>query len=318
MLRRDLILGAASATLAIPLGMGPYSQPSTAWGETSTKENQDDAIDAHVHVWTPDLRKYPLSRRFKQSDMIPTSFTPAELFEHARPQRVSRVVLIQMSFYEFDNRYMLDCIEQHPGVFAGVGIVDDRDTNVVATMKSLATRGVKGFRLYADKAQVMSWRDSQGIQSMWNYGADAGLSMCLLANPDALPSIDDMCQRHPQTPVVIDHFGRIGMDGKIHAKDLDQLCRLARWEKVSVKVSAYYALGNKRPPYTDLAEMIRRLVQEFGVERLMWGSDSPYQVASPHTYADSMALIRERLDFLSDSDRRALLHDTAERIFFRS
>ena len=59
-------------------------------------------IDAHVHVWTDDTTHYPLAAGFRREDMTPRSFTPDELFRHARPAGVTRVNLIQMSFYGFD------------------------------------------------------------------------------------------------------------------------------------------------------------------------------------------------------------------------
>jgi hypothetical protein len=47
----------------------------------------------------------------------------------------------------------------------------------------------------------------------------------------------------------------------------------------------------------------------------MWESDCPFQVVD-HTYEDSIALVRDRLDFLSEDDRRWLLARTAERLLF--
>ena len=63
-------------------------------------------IDAHAHVWTPDLDRYPLAEGYRREQMSPPSFTPEELLEHARPVGVERIVLIQMSYYQFDNAYM--------------------------------------------------------------------------------------------------------------------------------------------------------------------------------------------------------------------
>jgi hypothetical protein len=48
----------------------------------------------------------------------------------------------------------------------------------------------------------------------------------------------------------------------------------------------------------------------------MWASDSPYQLDGDNTYAASIALIRDRIDFLSASDREWLLKKTAERVYF--
>jgi predicted TIM-barrel fold metal-dependent hydrolase len=39
----------------------------------------DPYIDAHSHVWTPDVGHYPLVKGFTASDMKPRSFTAEEL-----------------------------------------------------------------------------------------------------------------------------------------------------------------------------------------------------------------------------------------------
>src|SRR5205823_2093544 len=124
--------------------------------------------------------------------------------------------------------------------------------------KRLAAHGVRGFRIYTDRAKAEAWQHSEGMKKMWAYGADAGLSMCLLADPEALPAVQRMCNEFPRTRVVIDHFARIGMKGPVRPADLDRLCRLAENPHVHVKTSAFYALGKKKAPYTDLGPMIRR------------------------------------------------------------
>jgi len=116
--------------------------------------------------------------------------------------------------------------------------------------------------------------------------------------------------------VVLDHFARVGISGEIVESELDALCALAKFPQVHVKVSAFYALGRKAAPYSDLGPMIRRVLDAFGRERLMWASDSPFQVQSPHTYLDSIELIRSRLDFLTAEDKAWLLRRTAEKVFF--
>ena len=131
-----------------------------------------------------------------------------------------------------------------------------------------------------------------------------------------LPAVDQMCRKYPDTPVVIDHFARIGVDGQIRDADVKQLCALARHQRVYVKVSAYYALGKKRAPYLDLIPMIRRVYDAYGPQRLMWASDSPYQLVGPHSYRTSIRLIRDRIDFLSPQDREWLLRKTAEKVYF--
>jgi predicted TIM-barrel fold metal-dependent hydrolase len=56
-------------------------------------------IDAHSHIWTPDVAHYPLGNGFNVEDMKPPSFTAEELLATCRPCGVGRVNPIQMSFY---------------------------------------------------------------------------------------------------------------------------------------------------------------------------------------------------------------------------
>ncbi|MGC1275136.1 MAG: amidohydrolase family protein [Planctomycetaceae bacterium] len=308
--RRAFLRSAALAAIA------PTALSRLSAAETADDDETNGFIDAHVHVWTPDVEQYPLAKGAKREDMVPPSFTPKQLFAHCRPQGVDRVVLIQMIFYGFDNSYMLDSIADHPSEFRGVAIIDEKRPDACNEMRRLKKKGVRGFRLYADKTAAESWLDSPAMKAMWTCGADEGLAMCLLANPDALPAVYKLCAKFPKTSVVVDHFARIGMQGPVQQADLDYLCRLADFEQTFVKTSAFYALGKKQTPYTDLAPMIRKLRDVYGADRLMWATDCPYQVEDGHTYADSIALIRDRLDFLTDDDKAWMLRKTAERVFF--
>jgi len=306
--RRALLRsGAVAAALAIG--------PRLTFGRADVK---GAAIDAHVHVWTPDVKRYPLAAGFTPEAMEPRSFTPEELLAQARPAGVARIVLIQMSYYGFDNSYMLEAIRSYPGVFSGVAVIDEHAAGASDTIRELKKQGVRGFRIHPGMKPVEPWLTSPGMAAMWKAGAKERLAMCALINPEALAPLDKMCQRFPDTPVVIDHFARIGMDGMIRDSDVENLCRLARHKNAHVKVSAFYALGKKKAPYTDLGPMIRRLVDAYSPRRLMWATDCPYQVQNGHTYRDSIELVRSRLDFLSADDRQWLLHDTAQRVFFGS
>jgi predicted TIM-barrel fold metal-dependent hydrolase len=269
-----------------------------------------------VHVWTPDTEKYPLASGFKKEDMKPASFTPDQLFAHCRPEGVSRIVLIQMSYYKTDNRYMLDMIAAHPGTFSGVAIIDENAADVRGRMKALKQQGVRGFRIYTGGSDVEAWLGSPGMKAMWKAAAEENLNMCLLINPEALGPVAKMCEQYPDTPVVIDHFARLGMKGVVDRAGLDSLLHLSKHSKVTLKTSAFYALGKKKAPYLDLGPMIRECRDAFGAERLMWASDCPFQVDPGHNYHDSIALVRDRLDFLTASDRAAMLRGTAERVFF--
>lgn len=272
-------------------------------------------IDAHSHVWTPDTEHYPLAPGFRRANMDPSSFTAEELLAHAKPVGVNRVVLIQMSFYGHDNSYMLDCMKKFPGTFSGVAVIDQNQPKPGDEMVKLKKQGVRGFRIYPQNQEYAKWLDGAGLKSMFAAGAKERLNMCCLIDTNALPALDKACIANPETPVVIDHICRIGVSGKIPPEDVKALCDMAKHKYVTVKVSAFYALGQKKPPYHDLAPLIKQVYDAYGPQRLMWATDCPFQVVD-HTYKQSIDLIKDGLDFLSADDKEWILRKTAEKVFF--
>ena len=304
--------------------------PHSATAKDDKKEARNRTghfVDAHVHIWTNDFSKYPLAPGFTVQDMDPKVFLPETILSYAKPVGVTRVVLVQMSYYGFDNSYMLLAIKSRPEVFRGIAVVDWKSEAPDASMRELAKHGVRGFRIYAgsplppDRDRVTEpspaeWLNGEGFEKMFRCGADEGLAMCTLVNPNELPALDRQCEKFPHTPVIVDHLARIGMTGEIMDADIRALCALARHPQVKVKVSAFYALGKAKPPHLDLAPLIRRVYEAFGPQRLMWGSDCPFQTVH-ETYDDSLSLLRDRLDFLSAEDKHWMLRRTAEEFFFR-
>ena len=275
-------------------------------------------IDAHVHVWTPDTARYPLAKGYKKEDMKPASFTPKELFAHTKPAGVDRINLIQMSYYGFDNSYMLDAIKQHKGVFVGTAVIDPDGDDPAGEMTSLAAKSVRAFRIYPKmtKEPVARWLRPAGFDKMFATAAKNEQAMSCLIDPDAFPEIDRMCKKYPDAPVIIDHMARIGVSGTVAEKDVRALVELAKHKRVMVKIGAFYALGKKKAPYTDLGDLIQTLVKAFGPQRCMWESDCPFQVVEGHRYADSIGLLESKLKFLTAGDREWLLRKTAETFFF--
>lgn len=297
-------------------GIAALGASALSSGVSADESEQHPWIDAHSHIWTPDTSVFKLRPGMTVDDLAPRSFTADELMAVARPQGVGRVVLIQHTlFHGFDNSYLIDAWQRQPKLFRVVGMVDDLRSSCGKAMKQLLQQGVTGFRI-APRKGITDWLQTDGMTDMWKTAAETRQPMCCLINPENLAEVDAACRRNPDTPVVIDHFARIGIDGIIRDSDLKQLCGLARHKHVKVKISAYYALGAKQPPHHELLPMIKRLYEAFGAGRLMWASDCPYQLDGPNNYEASISLIRDQADFVSEEERRQLLRTTAEETFF--
>jgi len=61
------------------------------------------------------------------------------------------------------------------------------------------------------------------------------------------------------------------------------------------------------------AHIVRRMVDSFGPDRVMWGSDMGQSMR--WSYAEKTAMARAATDFLTDDEARKFLRDNAARIY---
>jgi predicted TIM-barrel fold metal-dependent hydrolase len=225
-----------------------------------------------------------------------------------------------MSYYGFDNSYMLDVMEKHPDTFAGTAIVDPFGPDPRAEMIRLSEKRCYAFRIQPAHSQQPpeSWLRPEPMEKMFATAAEHNLALSALIRLDALPELDRMCKKHPDAPVIIDHLCLLdtGDSHPLKEEHIQMVTKMSEHKNVYMKVGAFYALGERQPPYLDLLPTIERVVEAFTPDRCMWETDCPFQVVN-HTYEDSLALIRDHADFLSTSDKEAILRGTAERLFFR-
>jgi len=73
----------------------------------------------------------------------------------------------------------------------------------------------------ANEGAGARWLRAEGYGKMFAAGARNRQAMSCLIGPDAFAEVDRMCRQYPDTPVIIDHLGRIGADGVI--RDTKQL-----------------------------------------------------------------------------------------------
>lgn len=138
--RRGILTGAS----AMALSAGLLNKSPMAQGATLQTDQSAGYVDSHVHVWPQLTEKYPLDSKYTPADVVPAAFPPEEIMQLGQKEGVQRVVLIQMSFFGFDNNYMLDCISKWPKVFRGVAISDQDAPGVPDRMIALKKRGGRG------------------------------------------------------------------------------------------------------------------------------------------------------------------------------
>ena len=294
-----------------------------------TIDVRDKLLDAHIHVHSPDLEKYPLAPGFERSDLWYPSMTPDDYAGYTRGFGTVRANLVQPTWYGLDHTYIIDCIASAPGQYVGTGIVPAVSDVALPppdrTMLRLSQQGIRAFRIRGGSARARfggktNWLDYPGYDAMFETAANHGLALSFLIGPDDLPEIDRMCSRYPDTPVIIDHVAGIRVrDGQFSADHVESLCSLARHRNITVKLGPFHVLGDQPPPFLDLLPLLRRVIDAFGPHRCMWETDvgGPIPMSDPEEiYAATVELVLNHADFLSDGDREWILYGTAKRVLF--
>ena len=321
MTRREWVVSVAAAGLAATVA------------PAGSRRKEDDPfhgriVDAHAHIWSADTEKYPLAPGFTKDQLWYSSYSAEELLADALPVGINRINLIQMTWYASDHAYILDAIQRYPGHFVGTGVLaavtDIEGPQPDHAMVALSKGGIYAFRVRGKSTRPFDigdgdrWLGHPGYRKMFKAGAEHNLALSFLHTPSDLPEIGRMCTLYPETPVILDHFSIVRMEeGRFIEEEVQALLGMSKHKQVMVKLGAFYGLGKKTAPYTDMLPLIRRVVDAFGPERCMWESDAPKQDKDGHTFRAAIDVIRKHANFLSESDKENILIKTAENFFFK-
>jgi hypothetical protein len=122
-------------------------------------------------------------------------------------------------------------------------------------------------------------------------------------------------QSFDKVQFIIDHVGmgveRAALPGQLEST-IEQLLTYAKYPNVAVKWGHAPRLSREPFPYRDLLVQLRRVIDAFGVKRLMWASDFTVTTDS-HTYAESLFCLRCS-ELLSEGDKEWVLGRSAREL----
>lgn len=122
-------------------------------------------------------------------------------------------------------------------------------------------------------------------------------------------------RKFPDLPVIVDHCGVELQPGRLHDDRLSgfgEVLALAQYPNVSLKWTHAPRLSGGPYPYPDVLAMLLRVVEAFGKERVMWGSDTT-QTVGHHSWAESLYYIRDTPE-LSDDEKRWILGGSLRKV----
>ena len=244
-------------------------------------------IDAHQHFWRPTRGDYDwMNGASPALAPLRRDYLPDELWPHLEAGNVRHTVLVQAAATEAETLFMLELARGTSWISGVVGWTDLASQQAPAHIERMA--GVPkfcGFRPMLQDLPDPSWLLHAPRPAVWDVMCALGLRLDALIKFHQLPMLRCFVEHHDGLQVVVDHAAkpplRDGWYGLAMEKWRAQMRALAKHPSVVCKFSglmteaAEVDVATLESSINTLRPVLDWLLECFGAERLIWGSDWP-------------------------------------------
>ncbi|MFK8018796.1 MAG: amidohydrolase [Pseudomonadales bacterium] len=295
--------------------------------------------DSHAHLISDDPDRYPrqpvpvdMSKFPKGSPFGPGVMgfpggyhganplnlkpTAEQLHDWMQEENVVGIAAVQKGLiYRTDNSYIVDAANLFPEEMSAVIIIDPAEEKTLPMIRELSGRGVVGVRFFPLNLDLdkVAWLSSTESLAVWELANDLGLIVDIEApmidQGMLIPLIEGMADRFPKLRIVLDHL--------FLPRVTDQDFGIgANYEGLAARDNIYVkwtSLNMDVIHVNDVApeDVLRRAVDFFGADKVMWGSDIG---TSSGTYKEMVDRAYDSTRHLTDEEKRKVLHDTGRRV----
>jgi predicted TIM-barrel fold metal-dependent hydrolase len=273
-------------------------------------------LDTHVHVIADDEKKYPKHKNGPPGQQKWPAFTGDMLIAKMDECGVDKALTVQAYWwYEFDNSYAIDMALKYPKRFESVIVLDPRDPKAPDTLTKLVKeKNVKGLRvmrlaedIYRDPKSAPTWKRTNELKIPLVLGR---------IDPPQVPDLKAILDQYPQMQITLDHSWASPALETLDPpyKYFDPLMDLARYPNLFLKVcpNLSHDLHNRK---ADPKVFWGMVVEHFGADRMMWGSNYPAHWNVHLTIKERLAIMRGDLAFLSKKQQDWIFGESALRLW---
>jgi L-fuconolactonase len=218
---------------------------------------------------------------------------------------------------------------RYPKRFAGCVTID------AATGRELIVSLHDHPGILAVRAVLRNWVDGQATpefatgryDSVFEAAESRGVVVFVLA-AGYIRALAPIATKYKDLRIVLDHIGLHQQPGPVAEdpwEDLPQVLDMAVYQNVTIKLSGATSLSRVPYPHHDVQPHIRRLIDTFGADRIMWGSDFTRLRCAPRsiergpragwygTYSDAVGLLRNA-SWISEAEKKMILGGTIRRL----
>ena len=272
-------------------------------------------IDAHHHLWHPARGDYDWMPM--DNAVLARAYAPQDLAPQLAKAGVARTIIVQAAATVQETEYMLGLADATPWIAGVVGWFDFEKPQDAAHLKRLAQHPkFVGVRPMIQDIPDDNWMLKPEVQ--WAYSAiiEAGLCFDALGFPRHLGQFHTLLSRYPSLRVVLDHC----MKPQIRTHSFESFATWAEgMRRLAEDTQAYCKLSGIVTESDGwrleaLRPYAQHVLDVFGAERVMWGSDWPVcrLEAEYGDWHDAAQTLTEGLD---DAARARIFGGTAAEFY---
>jgi len=270
-------------------------------------------IDAHQHFWQLDRGDYDWLT--PELGPIYRDFLPTDLAPHIEAFHIGKTILVQAAATEAETLFMLDLAERTDFIAGVVGWTDFDSTLVEKNIASLASNDhLVGLRPMVQDIADDDWLASESLAPAFQTMIAHGLVFDALVLPRHLPRLFKVLERHPELRVVIDHAAKPTIRDGVEKQWFSNMKTVASFPQVSCKISGLITEAGTDWTTDDLRPVTDHLLETFGPDRLVWGSDWPVLNLAGNFQA-WWETTQELLASLSSEERSRILGENARQLY---
>jgi predicted TIM-barrel fold metal-dependent hydrolase len=270
-------------------------------------------IDCHAHIYGTDEKNYPtISKPYRPPA---GKGTVAHLQQEMTASGVKHVTAVQTStYYRFDNRFTVDSSRANNKFMVGICTLDPDDSNSPALLEQYANDyNVSGMRSIPAKSGRL---DDAGVYKLWAKAEELGIVINALVRRDKRAEVEVLATRHPKLRVVIDHCLNLKAGPDLKGT-LKEMLALAKIPNLHAKLTFIPTGTAEEYPCKDMHDSCHAVIEAFGPDRCIWGSDFPCELWCPKfSYAQNLRLFTHELG-LDAAAKKAILGETANGLYLQ-
>ena len=262
-------------------------------------------IDSHQHFWN----YHPIKDAWISDAMkvIQQDFMPADLLPLLQKNDIDGCIAVQADQSETETRFLLQLAQDNDFIMGVVGWVDFRSNDIEERLQYFSQfEKLKGFRhiVQGESEDDFLLRADfcNGIAQLEKYN----FTYDLLILPKHLSVATEFVKRFPKQNFVIDHLAKPNFKEANFTNWENGIRELSTYKNVFCKLSGMVTEADwENWKAEDFNYCLDVLVGNFGIERLMFGSDWPVSLLAA-SYEQSSAIVKNYFSKFSEEEQHKI------------